>query len=85
MNKYEFYAKWVLRVGIGLAAIYDLFILNWVGIAGGFAVLLSTFLIDYINKKFIEYLHVYPSNLKIRLIYVLFIIEQMKNCFMALN
>ncbi len=51
MEKIGYYSKWVLRIGIGLAAIYDLFILNWVGIAGGLAILLSTFLIDYINRN----------------------------------
>ena len=34
MGKVEFYSKWTLRIGIVCAAIYDLFIFNWVGIAG---------------------------------------------------
>ena len=51
MKKLGYYSKWTLRIGIGCAAIYCLFIQNWVGIAGGLAVLLSTFLIDYINRN----------------------------------
>ncbi len=56
MEKIAYYLKWTLRIGIACAAIYDLFIFNWVGIAGGLAILLSTFLIDYINtnKKIIS-------------------------------
>ena len=51
MKELGYYSKWTLRIGIVCAAIYDLFILNWVGILGGLAVLLSTFLIDYINRN----------------------------------
>lgn len=50
MEKVAFYTKWILRISIAAAAIYDLFILRWVGIAGGLAILAVTFLIDYINR-----------------------------------
>lgn len=49
MGKIALYSKWALRIGIIAAAIYDLFILRWIGIAGGLAILLLTYLIDYIN------------------------------------
>lgn len=51
MERLEFYSKWILRIGIGCAAIYDLFIFNWIGIAGGALIFLSTFLIDFINRN----------------------------------
>lgn len=51
MEKIAFYSKWTLRISIIVAAIFDLFILRWVGIAGGLAILLLTYLLDYINMN----------------------------------
>jgi len=50
MEKIAFYSKWILRISIIVVAVYDLFILRWVGIAGGLAIFLLTYLIDYINR-----------------------------------
>lgn len=49
MGKIVFYSKWALRISIIAASIYDLFILRWVGIAGGAAIFAVTYLIDFIN------------------------------------
>lgn len=51
MGKTEYYLKWVLRISIGVAAIFDIFIFNWFAIAGGAVVFLITFVLDYINRN----------------------------------
>jgi ABC-type multidrug transport system fused ATPase/permease subunit len=51
MGKLAFYSKWTLRISIIAAAIYDLFILRWVGLAGGAAIFVATYLVDFINMN----------------------------------
>ncbi|QSX05344.1 hypothetical protein JYG23_11755 [Sedimentibacter sp. zth1] len=51
MKNFAYYSKWALRIGIGIAFIYSLIIRNWIGIAGGLAIFLSTYIIDYINRN----------------------------------
>lgn len=51
MDKIALYSKWVLRISIIIAAIYDLFIFRWVGIAGGAAIFAATYLVELINTR----------------------------------
>ncbi len=51
MKKWAFYSKWILRLGIVIAGIYDIAISNYVGLAGGIGVLAASFLVDFVNTK----------------------------------
>lgn len=51
MKKIANFSKWILRITIILALIYDISICAFSGIAGGIAVLALTFVVDFVNKK----------------------------------
>ncbi|MFI3227700.1 MAG: hypothetical protein R3Y09_09870 [Clostridia bacterium] len=51
MKKIANISKWSLRGAIVLALIYDIYIGHFSGITGGTAVLLLTFVIDFVNNK----------------------------------
>lgn len=54
MRKIELLVKWFLRIIIVASLIYTMFIKHWVGTAGGSIVLVLTFIVDYINHKFLK-------------------------------
>lgn len=51
MKNLNYYLKWFLRFGIGIAAIYCLIIQNWTGLGSGIAIFLSTYIIEFVNRN----------------------------------
>lgn len=51
MNKSAKFSLWFLRIAILVALIYDIRIVHFAGIAGGLAVLVMTFVVEWINGK----------------------------------
>lgn len=51
MEKIDFFAKWILRISIAGSFIYTIITRHWVGTASGALILISTFLVDCINKR----------------------------------
>ncbi len=54
MKKLDLYAKWLLRICVIGALIYTILIGHWVGMASGLIIFFVTFLVDYINHKFLK-------------------------------
>lgn len=63
MKKIDFFALWLLRVSIIASLVYTLTIDHWVGTAGGIIVFASTFIIEYLNKKYFKIKKLFMSTI----------------------
>jgi len=54
MIKIEVFSKWLLRISIIISLIYTIFMSHWVGTLGGIIILVATFLVDYLSKRFLK-------------------------------
>lgn len=54
MDKINVYSKWALRACIAGTLIFTLASGHWVGTSGGAAVLISTFIFEYLNNKILK-------------------------------
>lgn len=52
MKKFDKYSKWILRISIIGSLAHTLPANHWVGTSGGSLVLIATFIVDFINRKY---------------------------------